>query len=184
MVAPPSLTGVPILDYCFKSTGTLNFNCRWLGEIGKVCAKDARTVVRLHPQIYLRSVYHNVLRYFRPSTDQWPFDGRPPGANWAIVHRLLRVYDLFTSGEAPPVSNHPWLNYLVFPAIYGFGLMQAITWPAGARKRVRLSDPAFTTLVYMLFQVGYLSAIVILLSSLDQNRYRFEVSCFLTVLLG
>jgi len=72
----------------------------------------------------------------------------------------------------------------VFPAIYGFGLLQAITWPAGPRKMVRLSDPAFTTLVYMLFQVVYLSATVILLSSLDQNRYRFEVSCFLTVLLG
>jgi len=60
VVPPPSLTGVPLVDYCFKSSGTLNFNCRWLGEIGQLCANDARTVVRLHPQIYLRSVYQNV----------------------------------------------------------------------------------------------------------------------------
>ena len=185
VVPPPESKGHPIIDNCVKSTGALNFNCGWLTEIGKLCRKDAMVILEKYPKYYANAVFINLRRYFRPTTEEWPFDGRPPGRNWQAVSPVLRIYNLLTAGEHPSITTRPWLSYFILPFLFGFGFLKIIrSVIAHPYDGQHLPDPRKATLVFMVGNIAYLSATVILLAAADQNRYRTEVAALFAVLLG
>jgi hypothetical protein len=184
-VPVPVKTGIPVVDECEKSTGAFNWNCTWAANAAKLYVEDSLVALRTYPKAYLQSVVSNISQYFSPDTDGWPFDGRDDDANLQILSKPLRVYNLLTAGLLPPSWNRPWLFYFALPGLLGVGLLKVI---GGLREAIRIhrdfQDPAFMTLAFMVFNIVYLSAAVVLFSEGDQNRYRSEVSPYYAVMLG
>lgn len=173
IVPVPPKRGIPVLDNCIKSTQAFNWNCVWASNAADVYTKDSWVVFRNYPRAYLESLGDNLERYFLPDTEKWPFDGRKVDANQQILSRPLAIYNLLTSGEWPPGAGRPWLGYVVIPSLLAFGV-----WSL-------LKNPSSRLVVgFMLGNIIYLSAIVILLAAADQNRYRGEMSAFYAVFLG
>ena len=172
IVPVPPKTGIPVLDNCVKSTLAFNWNCVWAADVADVYTRDSWVVFRNYPRAYLESLSNNFARYFWPDTERWPFDGRKVDANEKILHRPLAIYNLLTSGEWPPRIEHPWLAYVVVPALLGYGIFLAF------------KKPQPLVLIFMVGSIVYISTIVILLAEADQNRYRSEMSPFYAVLLA
>ena len=181
MVPIPAKTGIPVLDECRKSTHGINWNCVWAEQVAQVYARDSLVVFRYYPEAYLTSLGRNAEQFFWPDTELWPFDGRNDDVNQRTLSRPLALYNFLTAGEWPPEEGRPWLAYIMLPGLLAFGLFQA--WLA-----LRITDPIQRargmTLAFLVGNAVYLSAVVILLSSADQNRYRSEVSAYFAVLLG
>jgi hypothetical protein len=181
IVPVPSKTGIPVQDECHKSTGKINWNCAWAENVAQVYARDSLIVFRHYPGAYLTSLRNNLGKYFWPDTEGWPFDGRDDDANQRILSRPLALYNLLTAGEWPPGRGRPWLAYFLLPGLLGFGLFQAWFALRGVRPVQRACG---ITLAFLVGNAVYLSAVVLLFSDSDQNRYRSEVSAYFAVLLG
>jgi Dolichyl-phosphate-mannose-protein mannosyltransferase len=173
IVPVPPQTGIAVLDDCRKSTKKINWNCTWAANVAQAYLRDSLVVFRAFPRAYWISVGRNLLRYFLPDTEGWPFDGRDD-ANHRILSGPLRVYNLLTAGEWPPEIQSPWLAYIALPALLGYGIRRAYV----------LRGASGLTLVFMAGNTLYFSAIVMLFSVADQNRYRTEISAFFAVWLG
>jgi hypothetical protein len=191
MVPVPPATGIPILDQRFTAMDGLNWNSLWLSDVAKLYRKDALTVLRLYPMGYLRSVLKNLDRILVPTTDGFPFDARESN-NLHLLSKPLAIYILLTAGETPAgtrlghyTPRRGWMKYLTLPGLLGFGLWRLIRARSGpVEKRRPLDNATCLTLLFVVFQIVYLSAVVVLFSESDQNRYREEVAAFFPVLLG
>jgi hypothetical protein len=173
IVPVPPRTGIAVLDNCRKSTDWINWNCTWASNVAQAYLRDSLVVFRAFPRAYGTSLRCNLVRYFLPDTENWPFDGRDDG-NQRILSGPLRVYNLLTAGEWPPEVQRPWLAYIALPALLGYGIRRAYV----------LRGASGLTLAFMAGNALYLSAIVVLMSAADQNRYRTEISAFFAVWLG
>ncbi|HEY6345046.1 MAG TPA: hypothetical protein VIY49_26415 [Bryobacteraceae bacterium] len=183
IIPVPPKTGIAVLDDCRKSTDWINWNCTWAANVAQAYLRDSLVVFRAFPQSYGTSLRVNLLRYFLPDTENWPFDGTDD-VNQSILSGPLRVYNLLTAGEWPPPAasarpytekiQTPWLAYIALPALLGYGIFRA--WV--------LRGASGLTLIFMAGNALYLSAITVLMAAADQNRYRTEVSAFFAVWLG
>jgi hypothetical protein len=178
IVPVPPKTGIAVRDACLKSTRRFNWNCVWAADVSKLYTRDSLLVLRAFPEAYLQSVWANVLQYFMPDTEGWPLDGRTQDANEQVLSRPLAVYNLVTSGRWPGGGNQPWLFYVTLPGLMGMGVFKLV------RGRRQIHDPALLTLAFMVFNIVYLTVVVVVFSESDQNRYRTELSPFFAVLLG
>jgi hypothetical protein len=208
IVPVPAKTGIPVRDECKKSTYEFNWNCAWAQRVARAYLHDSLVVFQSYPGEYFKSVAYNLSQYFLPDAENWPFDGRNDGANQRILSQPLATYNLLTTGEWPPAITVPWLAYIALPLLFGYGLFEGLsrlrsggaddrfvssawasTTEADDKKRSSaplgaLQRASHLTLMFMVGNIAYLSAIVVLLSEADQNRYRTEVSTYFAVLLG
>lgn len=190
VVPKPPSTGIPLLDRPVKSTGAVNWNAMWFADVGAVYRRDAKVVVRYYPAAFLDKVFSNLQEYCLTSDDVWPFDRDPKSAgqtefqNTQSLNGLFTVYYWIVTAQGPD-SDDPWLLYFVFPALLLFGLAGIVSW---LRRTLRhgpeAGNPQAVTLLFCVGNVAYLSAVVILFSHGDQNRYRDEVSALYALLLG
>lgn len=184
LVPRPRATGIPIRDGCYKTNGYINLNCAWLADISNLYARDALVLLREYPMVYVRQVmYYNLSRYFRPDTQEWPFDGRKRDRNKEILARPLAAYIRLT--------GQPWLSYLALPGLLAFGLVKVISVARPrasetlkSRGRRETLVPFMVTLAFMLGNMFYLTAVTLVLSEADHNRYRAEISSYYAALLG
>jgi hypothetical protein len=184
LVPRPPATGIPVRDDCYKTTGYINLNCAWVADISKLYARDALVLLREYPMVYVRQMmYYNLPRYFRPDTQEWPFDGRKRDRNKEMLARPLAAYIRLT--------GQPWLSYLALPGLLVFGLVKVIslarpraseTLQSGGRRGTVV--PFMITLAFMLGNMFYLTAVTLILSEGDHNRYRAEISSYYAALLG
>jgi hypothetical protein len=190
-VAPKPLpTRVPLLDRPFKSLGAANWNSMWFADAAVVYKRDAGVVVREYPAAFARKVLDNLTEYCLPSDEVWPFDRDPSEAastefrNTQALDGVFRAYHWLIGAQRPD-SENPWLLYAVLPALLLFGLIKVIDWAHRAlRDRTAVADPQAITLLFCVANLFYLSAVVILFSHGDHNRYRDEMSAFYALLLG
>jgi hypothetical protein len=173
IVPVPPRTGIAVLDNCRKSTNSINWNCTWAANVAQAYSRDSLVVFRANPRAYGTSLRCNLLQYFLPDTENWPFETRVD-VNQSILSGPLRVYNVLTAGEWPPEIETPWLAYIALPALLGYGIRRA--WV--------LRGPSRLTLAFMAANALYLSAIVVLAAAAEQNRYRTEISAFFAVWLG
>ena len=183
LVPAPPTTGIAILDNPLKSTGAASWHCLWMGRVGALCRKDALAVLRSYPQGYLRALRRNVGQYFLPADRGWPFDGTTH-PNLAKLAVPLGAYDLLTTGTSSP-NRRPWLSYVSLPGLLAFGLYEiARRARAATGDRPGALDPTGMTLLFVVFNITYVSAVTVVFSAGDHNRYRDEVSGCFAVLLG
>ncbi len=190
VVPEPRPTGIPLVDRPFKSTGAVNWNAIWFADAAEVYKRDAKVVIRNYPGTFLAKVFSNLQEYCLASDDVWPFDRDPKTShsqefrNTAALGGLFMAYHWIVAGEAPE-SDDPWLLYFAFPALVLFGLHAVFRWLRRVRRdKQAAANPQAVTLLFCVANLVYLSAVVILFSHGDQNRYRDEVSAFYVLLLG
>jgi hypothetical protein len=123
-----------------------------------------------------------------PATDVYPFD-QTQSAN--SLRPFLNWYERITAGELfvdtdPDSDDEPiaWLNVFLFPACLAGGLVLVVRafsqrggWTGERRARC-------AAILFLLFNIAYDSAVTILFSPGDHNRYREEVAPLYLILLG
>jgi hypothetical protein len=186
LVKRPEPTGVLLLDVSRKSTGADNWNSIWRAKVSEACYRDAQVVARECPGLHVLQLRENLVNYLLPASEVFPFDGV---ANSVRLRPLLTWYERITGGEGhadddtdePPIA---WMNVFLLPVCLVGGLVFAIRALPKRGRRFGRSIAQCATIVFLLFNIVYDSAVTILFSTGDHNRYREEVAPLYIVLLG
>jgi hypothetical protein len=187
-VRQPARTGILLLDMPQKTTGADNWNSAWTSKVADFYYGDAQVVARECPGLLWKQVRANLRTYLLPATDVYPFDQTQSAHS---LRPFLNWYERISAGELfvdpdPDSDTDPiaWLNVFLFPACLAGGLVLAVRafWRRGdwtGERRARCA-----TILFLLFNIVYDSAVTILFSPGDHNRYREEVAPLYLILLG
>lgn len=175
-------TGVGVLDQLRKPDGHSNWHHRAYLEIADLYFRDARWVLRAYPEIYLRSVWANVVRYFGPATDSPPF--RPQDGNEAVQMRVVTFFNGLFTGRVGR-DGVAWLLVLFLPASVALGcLLLSRRGRAWLGIDEAAPSPSRATIGFCVGSVVYLFFVTVLISASDQSRYRYMVTPCYLVLIG
>ena len=193
-IQTPARTGIPVLDDCVTSTGATNFNCLAFRQIQHIYTRDGLALLRTYPVVYLRSFEAAWFTYFLPTGDFPSFDLNRPRIR--AIDRFCNVVffgqfkDASDRKNLRRLADHGARVALVFhtgtflmiglPALWIWGVVYLVR---GVRRGV-LDRASAILLGFLLFNIGYVTAIANLLSSFENNRYRFPIDAFYLALLG
>jgi hypothetical protein len=194
LVPPSRATGIPVLDQPSTSTGHPNFNHLGYLEIHRRYVKDAAAVLRHYPKAYVRSCLIAWFAYFLPAGDVHYFD-----AARAHIYRFDRFFSAVVFGKILTTDSRKdlramlaagrgaWLVLytgvtlmLLLPTLFAWGVVVL----ARSSLRARLSAAQIRTMGFLLFTIAWVTALSNLVSSFENNRYRFPVDGYYLVLLG
>ena len=181
IVPLPPRAGIRILDERVKSTGTINMDSLWMGEVGKQLHKDGLVVLRSHPGAALTMIRRNLVRYYLPADIGWPFYTGMQ-SNLKVLQPFLTVFDLITAGKHP-AHRHSFISYVTISCLLWFGLRRSARWLKRALRRPN-GNARDVTIIFAFGNIAYLSAVVLLYAQSQQNRILFEVFPLFTILLG
>lgn len=193
-IQTPARTGIPVLDDCVTSSGATNFNCLAFLQVQRIYTRDGLALLKIYPVVYLRSVETAWFTYFLPSGDFPFFDLNRPK-----IHAIDRFWNLVFFGQFKEASDRKELRRLAaqgaglslvlytgvflmigLPALWIWGVYYVIS---GVRRKT-LDRPTAIVIGFLLLNIAYVTAIANLLSSFENNRYRFPLDAFYVVLLG
>jgi hypothetical protein len=185
-VRPPTPTGIPLLDMRKKTTGVDNWHSTWTAKVADLYYRDAQVVARECPGLLWPQIRENLRTYLLPATGVVAFDD---AQNATRLRPFLDWYERITSGEFfvdadsddDPIA---WLNLFLLPVCLAGGLLIAIRALSKRGGRTSESRARCATILFLLFNIVYDSAITIVFSSGDHNRYREEVAPLYAILLG
>jgi hypothetical protein len=190
----PARTGIPVLDDCVTSTGATNFNCLAFFQVQQAYARDGLALLRNYPIVYLRSLQAAWFTYFLPAGDFPFFDLNRPR-----IRAIDRFWNVAFFGQFEDASDRKELRRLAgqgaraslvlhtgvflligLPALWIWG----VTYLVRGVRRQTLDRASAILIGFLLFNIAYLTAVANLLSSFENNRYRFPFDAFYVVLLG
>ncbi|MGA2506226.1 MAG: hypothetical protein ABSF80_01955 [Chitinispirillaceae bacterium] len=190
-VTMPAKTSIPVLDDELKSSGVVNYNNVGYLEAQKLYKKDIAFILRHYPIAYIRSFAIAWFTYFMPPDDFLFFENNLPHVKF-----IQRFFDVVFFGQFKQAPGKE-LRRLYgagakFSLIFYTGIFLLIALPAlfifgswylyrGIRRRT-LTIPQVLLLGFLLFNIAYCTASANLLSSFENNRYRFPVDGFFLVI--
>jgi hypothetical protein len=185
-VRQPTPRGIPLLDMREKTTGVGNWHSAWTAKIADLYYRDAQVVARECPGLPWLQIRENLRTYLLPATNLAAFEN---ARNATRLRPFLNWYERITSGEFyvdtdsddDPIA---WLNVFLLPACLAGGLVIAVRTFSKCGGRTSESRARCATILFLLFNIVYDSAITIVFSSGDHNRYREEVAPLYAILLG
>lgn len=183
--------GVPAVDLARKPSGLINYNHGSFVEISRLYGRDAATLLRLRPGLFLRTLVDSFWSFFQPSSDFAPF-----GENLRRIEGWNDLWSFVVSGRLWSYDTYPTLRreqpllhlvrmllstplftlaafLVLLPGAARWGL-QGIRNPADRRDAATILFLAGTILWVML--VGNLLEVG------ENNRFRFLVTPAMFVL--
>jgi hypothetical protein len=190
----PPKTGIPVLDQDDTSTGHANFNNLAYLQVHDQYLRDSIAIRRHYPIAYVRSVEIAWFSYFQPATDLHYFDKTAkPIEAWergfnAVVFGQMRqpadrpdFLDLKEQGHNVSRVLYTGMFLLaIIPAVVAWGAAQLLV----PRWRRRWTRAQLVVLGFLLFTIVYITLVSILLSTFEENRYRFPLDGFFVALVG
>jgi hypothetical protein len=213
IIPPWKPTGITLLDRERKVGGWVNLNHAAYVDISKLYEHDAHYALRHYPETFVTAVGENIERYVLPSDQSDPFTARR-NVNARALDHVNRLYNFVFAGQLVPRGQAwlHWLGMpllLLFAgALVGRGLrhgrLLAGAASQGLSKKARQPSSQVTvapktadraasdageragalTILYCLYCMVTVSAVTILFSYGDHNRYRYKVSAFYCVFLA
>ena len=193
-IAMPARTGIPVLDECVTSTGATNFNCLAFLQVQRAYTRDGLALLRTYPIVYVRTEQGAWFTYFLPAGDFPFFDLNRPR-----IHALDRIWNTVFFGQFEEAGERKDLRRLAdqgavasliirtgvflmlgLPILWIWG----VTYLARGLRAGTLDRSRAILVGFVLFNIAYVTAIANLLSSFENNRYRFPIDAFYVLLLG
>ncbi|HEV2199848.1 MAG TPA: hypothetical protein VGR73_08495 [Bryobacteraceae bacterium] len=187
-------TGIPVLDQAETSTGHANFNNPTYLKLHDLYLANSESIWLHYPVAYVRSVLIAWFAYFLPTSDMHSFDDVRPR-----IQSFDRFFSAVIFGQFRQADSRKDLRAikaaggaLRLPFYTGtflmVGLPLLILWASAQlalrRVRNRWKKEESVLLGFMLFTILFATAISNFLSSFENNRYRFVLDGYYTVIAG
>lgn len=192
-IHPHSPTGIPVLDQPQTSSGHPNFNNLDYLQLHDLYFADAKSIWIHYPIAYVRSVVIAWFAYFLPTSDLHSFDAVRPK-----LQPFDRIYNAVVFGQFRQAANRKDLRAIrasdgVAPLLLYTGIFLLIGLPLLLfwallqflpRWRTRWTLEERAVLGFMLSTILFSTAVSNLLSTFENNRYRFPLDGYYTVIAG
>jgi hypothetical protein len=175
--------GIPILDIQGTSNGMVNHHHLVYVEASGYYLRDALHVIRRSPMTYLRSIGQSLYVFVHSSSD-FKFIG----GNVSQIRTFNLWWDRVFYGQ--------WKNGETFPErMWDISLLNVAWWvvaglftsiAAGVvflwRKRLQFADPGNFLILFMVFNIVFVTFAGNLMEIGENNRFRFVVDPFILLL--
>ena len=157
-------TGIPVLDMTEKVAGGQNFNAKSYIRIARAYLAEDFSVVRLRPDIYLRSVREAIILFMSPSTDYVFVD-----ENRTRIYSYDRLFTerFYIRTQYLAKVGLGIVGAYLFTLGYGLVLLARLAWER------RNPGPARLTILFLVFTILYASALSCLTEVGENQRQRF-----------
>jgi hypothetical protein len=190
----PPKTGIPVLDQDATSTGHPNFNNLAYLQVHDQYLRNSIAIWRHYPIAYVRSILIAWFSYFLPASDLTYFNNTAaPIKTWerafnAVVFGQMRqaegrenFLDLKEEGHNVSLVLYTGMFLIaIIPAAVVWGAAQLLI----PRWRLRWTRAQLVVLGFMVFTIIYLALVSMLISTFEENRYRFPLDGFFIALAG
>ena len=177
------ITGIPVLDITGFPGGIRNHHHRVYLDAADYYLRDALYVLRVRPRLYLRAVLQSIYIYFHSASD---FELT------SEIRRPIQGLDIWWNR----IFYGQWLNdessserlARISPLHVGWGIVAAfILGVVGTLRYLwknpgRMRQPAGLLLLFMLFNILYISVVGNSLDIGENNRFRYVIDAFLLLL--
>lgn len=177
------LTGIPVLDEPETSLHSRNHHHLVYIEASNYYLRDALRIIRTRPASYLRSVWQAIYIYFHSASDY----------DLTVTNRdRIRTFDLWwnrlfngqwQSDETSVERNSSMsAEHVGWWIVAGFliGIAGSVNFLWSRRKR--LAEPRNMLLLFMLYNVIFVTLVGTTLDIGENNRFRFTIDPFVLVL--
>lgn len=183
-------SGVPILDQVLKSSGFTNFNNLAFIDIAHQYQHDALASLTSHPLDYLKNVVKAVFIYFRPSDDYGLVK-----VNASHIEFVDRLYNLLIFGQpvygidaqasvedliAINVGRVGFFIVIIFGIVIVYGLRLLLK----LFTQKPLDLPLALTVLFIWFNLVYVSVVGNTLDIEENNRFRFAIDPLMLIMGG
>jgi hypothetical protein len=178
------LTGIPVLDEPETSLHERNFHHLVYVEASKYYLQDALHLIQVRPIYYLRSVNQALYIYFHSSSDFDLFGGNRStlGAFDLWWNRLF--YGQWKSDETSIDRNSSMSVVNVgWWIVAGFLMVTAGSIIFIWKNRRRLAEAENMLVLFMAYNIFFVTAVGNLMDIGENNRFRFTVDPFILILL-
>jgi|WetSurMetagenome_2_1015567.scaffolds.fasta_scaffold22088_1 hypothetical protein len=185
----PSQTGIPVLDQEMKPSGIPNFNNRLYVDVSRQYGRDALTILKAHPQAYLRGLAESYLLYFLPASAYLFLDknvahirGLVRFSSIALSGRFIYHYDLGLRQTQPAryylqgLLNIGWFLLFAYLLVLILGLLSLF--------RRSLIIPHRPALFFTWYNVAWMTLVANALEVGENNRFRFVTDPLVFVFLA
>ena len=177
------ITGIPVLDITGFPGGIRNHHHRVYLDAANYYLRDALYVLRVRPRLYLRAVLQSIYIYFHSASD---FELT------AEIRRPIQGLDIWWNR----IFYGQWLNdessserlAQISPLHVGWWIVAAFLLGVVGTLRYlwknpgRMRQPGGLLLLFMLFNILYVSVIGNSLDIGENNRFRYVIDAFLLLL--
>ncbi len=185
-------TQIPVLDQKVRSTGHTNYNNIIYIDISKKYLKDAVSVIKNRPRLYLGAIIGAYSNYFRPSSDYSFFHN-----NLTKIRRYDRLFNILFYGRyfndtwktLDKLGNKDYLRkffnkgvflILMFPFLIFYGI-----WQAAKSLKDKPTNLAFSlTILFLCANILFVTLLGNCLELAENHRFRFMIDPFYLILLG
>ncbi len=192
-ITMPPPTGIPVLDREENEvTKRPNFNNPGYFPVHRSFIADGKSILRNYPKAYFRSVVRAWFCYFLPLGD-YPFFT----LNREKIHGLDRAFNVALFGQFREAATRKELRAIQaaegagalvlytgtflmigLPVLFCYGSWRIWSgWKQGTLDGARLG-----VLVFVMYNIAFLTAISNFLSCFENNRYRLPLDGFFVVL--
>lgn len=178
------VTGIPLLDAYETSTGYRNQHHRVYAPAGEQYWNDSLRMIALAPHLYLKSVWRAAYIFFHSASDfkhimdiRHPIDALDTLWNRLFYGQWLKDETLSERAERFSPGHFAWLLTIGFFLALGGSL--AYLW----QERARLSEPRPALLLFLLWNVVFISLVSVTMEIGENNRFRFTLDAILSLML-
>ncbi|MBF0274384.1 MAG: hypothetical protein HQK84_04035 [Nitrospinae bacterium] len=200
--------GIPVIDQRVKSNGEMNFNSIEYLYISKLYMAEAIKLIKKEPQVYLRNILLTTLIYFHPSNEGFYYIyGKDPEKD-VTIKGWDTFYNHFIYGQfsepfhwyfpmieerdkvTTPLTFNDWFlltgkNVAIFVvAAFFLILLYNSKKLYNAFTEGDLEKSGTIPLLYLFFNLLYVTLVSILFEAGENARFRFLIEPLMVVNLG
>ena len=176
-------TGIPLLDDIYTSIGTRNFHHLVYAGASRLYLEDALHLIRDMPEAYLRSIFQAIYIFMHPASD---FD--PIYANrsriWEFDQWWNRIFHGQWLGDETSIERNVSRSMLHVGWWILAGFLATVV--LGTRylwiHRSDFSSPLPALVLFMMFNILYVTLVGNTMDIGENNRFRFPVDPYLMIL--
>ncbi|MBM3125639.1 MAG: hypothetical protein FJZ87_11320 [Chloroflexi bacterium] len=176
-------TGIPVLDDIYTSIGSRKFQQLVYAEASRLYLMDALHLIRAMPEAYLRSIFQAVYIFFHPASDFDPILGNRSRI-WEFDQWWNRIFHGQWLGDETSIERNVSRSILHVGWWILAGFLGTVVF--GVRylwiHRMDLSSAVPALVVFMMFNILYVTLIGNTMDIGENNRFRFSIDPYLMVL--
>lgn len=185
-----TITGVPVLDKKYKSTGEINYNHVGYISVSRQYYSSAKYLINKFPKYYGLSVAKAFYAYLKPCSDSTIIRGhnRQKINLWVNFYEqyllgnfLKKIWHtIYTNRAGQKDIVHINFLYIFIPFLYCWGIVLALK----GKKLLNLTDEELFLIKYIVFNIIYVTIIGNFFETGENMRFRLLLLPYTYLLIG
>lgn len=199
----PAILSSPIIGSLTKSSGLTNFNYYGYLTLSKMLMRDFVSIIQYRPVIYAKGVVGTTVVFFAPVSNYLSSNLNGVYSNYEAIKYWDKIYGSLVYGQPMIIGDNKLINYfanvlnikptqawrllspgLLVVLVYLIAIVHSVRLVVARGALVRYGLAIYLSVIFMLLNILYVSAVGILCEAGENQRHRFMIEPFCWILFA